>query len=278
MLNSAAVANSVYDYIGGNISDFYAMVDEAIVQSECVKGMYKVITQPALGIGNSVETPHFCWCGLSTSGPVVVDLDNSYITAEPQLTLSFDVAIAGIQAVNASQLHGRPTAFFVGWKSAKEALSKYEVLVNSSVVYTQEFNGPESFIQDQIIMESVRNTSPMVYTSYANTQKFSTNVCGTYVVFENLAANGFAANTQFTVRPKIKIPLTTFPILKNLKYLFSWMGKFEIRLYFNPSNLVVCSINPLFAKDMYGICDVAFRNAADNAILRPTVGFTQIGD
>jgi hypothetical protein len=40
----------------------------------------------------------------------------------------------------------------------------------------------------------------------------------------------------------------------------------------------VCSINPLFAKDMYGICDVAFRNQADDAVLRPTVGFTQIGD
>jgi hypothetical protein len=29
---------------------------------------------------------------------------------------------------------------------------------------------------------------------------------------------------------------------------------------------------------MYRICDVAFRNAADNAVLPPTVGFTQIGD
>jgi hypothetical protein len=249
MLNSGAIGNSVYDYIGGNISDFYAMVDEAIVQSECVKGMYKVVTQPALGIGNSVETPHFCWCGISSSGPVVVDIDNSYITAEPQLTLQCNTIIPMMKAVNNVNLIGRPVIYFVGWKSSKEALLKYELIVNSSVVYTQEFNGPESFIQDQIIMESVRNTNPMVYTSYSNTQKLSTNVCGTYIVFDD-AANDFAVNTDIVIRPKIKIPLCNFPILKNLKYLFSWMGKFEIRLYFNPSNLVVCPIDPAIATEI----------------------------
>ena len=47
MINPAAVPNDVYDYLDGNVSDFYNAVDDAIVKSECVKGQYRISTSPA---------------------------------------------------------------------------------------------------------------------------------------------------------------------------------------------------------------------------------------
>ena len=256
MINPAAVPNDVYDYLDGNVSDFYNAVDDAIVKSECVKGQYRISTSPAYNSTSPVKTPNFTTLGISSSGPIVVDLENSYITATPKITLSSSLA----RAANSN------TRLFIGWKSAFEAIRQYDILVNSSPIYTQSFAGTESFIQDQTLTELVRNTSPHTYTSYDEVQKMSPNVCGTYIDF----TGAYTANTPITIDIPIKILLSQFLILKNLKYLCSWMGKWELRVYFNWENLVVCPIKPSLNQSYYQ----CFKVASDTA----KVGFTQIGD
>jgi hypothetical protein len=44
------------------------------------------------------------------------------------------------------------------------------------------------------------------------------------------------------VKIPLKIPLDRFLILKNLKYMLSWMGKWEIRCYFEPAALIVTPV------------------------------------
>ena len=98
----------------------------------------------------------------------------------------------------------------------------------------------ESFLQYQVVNDLVKNTSPFIYSTYENVINMSPWVCGTYLWFDQDAA---PAQTAFNdVIIPIKIPITNFLILKNLKYLLSWMGKWEIRLYFSPQNLVVLPI------------------------------------
>ena len=88
MLNPSANGHDVYDYMEGNVSDFYNAVDDAIAKSECVKGQYRITTSPAYNSTSPVKTPNFTTLGISSSGPIVVDLENSFITAEPEITLS----------------------------------------------------------------------------------------------------------------------------------------------------------------------------------------------
>ena len=260
MFNPSAVGHDAYDFLEGNVSDFYNAVDDAIVKSECVKGQYRISTSPAYNSTSPVKTPNFTTLGISSSGPIVVDLENSFITAKPRITLSSSLAKADPTAAN-----HKSTKLFVGWKSAFEAIRQYDILVNSSPIYTQSFAGTESFIQDQILTELVKNTSPYTYTSYEEVKKMSPNVCGTYIDFTAV----YAANTDITIEIPIKILLSQFLIMKNLKYLCSWMGKWELRVYFNWENLVVAPINPSLDLSSYD----AYRATSSG-----TVGFTQIGD
>ena len=229
-INPASVGNNAYDLLDGSVSAFYADVDEAIVASEVVKGQYRMTINPAYNSPNPVDSNSFTTVGLTQSGPMVVDLENSYITTEVKLKVKLNKTIAA--AAN------NVGALFIGWKSSIEAVERYDIMVNSTPIYTQSFCGEESFIQYQVINDLVKNTSPFIYTTYENAAQMSPWVCGTYI-----QVGGAAGTDTFeNVTIPIKIPCSNFLILKNLKYLMSWMGKWEIRLYFSPQNMVVLPI------------------------------------
>ena len=87
----------------------------------------------------------------------------------------------------------------------------------------------------------VRNTSPFIYTIYDNAAAKSPNVCGAYIKFSETQIYTAASYWTNVIIP-IKIPITNFLILKNIKYLMSWMGKWEIPLYFSTQNMVYLQI------------------------------------
>ena len=236
-INPSTVGHDAYDLLDGSLSSFYQEVDEAIVASEVVKGQYRLTVNPAYNSPNPVAINNFTTVALSQSGPMVVDLENSFITAKAQMEITLDA----IAAWDNSADTGKYVAFFIGWKSSVEAVNRYDVLVNSTPIYNQSFCGEESFLQYQVLNENVKHTSPYIYTSYEEAKNMSPNVCGTYVFVDR--TKPLAATTKITVEIPIKIPITNFVLLKNIKYLLSWMGKWELRLYFNYDNMVVMPIN-----------------------------------
>ena len=261
-INPATVGTNAYDLLDGSISSFYATVDEAIVASEVVKGQYRMTINPAYNAPNPVDSNSFTTVGLTQSGPMVVDLQNSYITTEADITINLSKAVTASRSSAAT--HG---CFFIGWKSSIEAVERYDIMVNSTPIYTQAFTGEESFIQYQVLNDLVKNTSPFIYTSYENAAKMSPNVCGTYVYFTAGEAG------PWTVKIPIKIPIQNFLILRNLKYLLSWMGKWEIRLYFSTQNMVFLPIENSIVEKVIGV-KMAGTFAADKLI---THNFTQVG-
>ena len=244
-INPAAVGTSAYELLDGSVSSFYAEVDEAIAASEVVKGQYRMTINPAYNSPNPVDSNSFTTVGLTQSGPMVVDLENSYITTDIELTIT----------PNQDMYCPEPdteTYIFFGWKRSIEAVERYDILVNSTPIYTQSFCGEESFIMGQVENDMVRKKSPFITSTYQNILNFEPGVCGTYVKFKPLArpaANtpAYTTSSGFKVNIPIKIPVSNFPILKNMKYLLSWMGKWEIRLYFSPQNMIVVPIDPWHA-------------------------------
>ena len=217
------MAHDAYDLLDGTVSGFYEDVDNAIAASEVVKGQYRYTISPAYNSPNPVDSSAFTTVGLTQNGPMVVDLENSYITTEARVVLNSSTALA------------QNSVIFFGWKSSIEAIERYDILVNNTPIYTQSFCGEESFIMDQILSDLVSHTTPFVYTTMEDVRKGSPNVCGVYVLVPADFKAG--SNIEFTV--PIKIPLTNFLLLRNLKYLMSWMGKWELRLYFGTSNMIV---------------------------------------
>ena len=242
-INPSTIGNDAYDMLDGSLSSFYQDVDEAIVASEVVKGQYRLTVSPAYNSPNPVSINNFTTLALSQSGPMVVDLENSYITTTATMKFRFN---ADIKKATADATKTK-ACFFIGWKSSVEAIERYDILVNSTPIYNQAFCGEESFLQYQTLNENVKHTSPYIYTSYDDVINMSPNICGTYVIID--ASNDISTNTIFEARIPIKIPITNFMILKNLKYLLSWMGKWELRVYFNYTNMVICPINSTVLKE-----------------------------
>ena len=156
-INPSTVANDTYDMLDGSLSSFYQDVDEAIVASEVVKGQYRLTVSPAYNSPNPVSMNNFTTLALSQSGPMVVDLENSYITAQAKVSFRFNTTVAA---------KAQHACFFLGWKSSVEAIERYDILVNSTPIYNQAFCGEESFLQYQTLNENVKHTSPYIYSSY----------------------------------------------------------------------------------------------------------------
>jgi hypothetical protein len=155
-------------------------------------------------------------------------------------------------------------------KYSFEAIRQYVILVNGNTVYTQSFSPVESFIQDQIVPELVRNTSQYIYSSWDNVRQLKADVCGTYITF-HLLNKAYVANAEMKVKIPLKIPIDRFLMLKNLKYMLSWMGKWELRLYFDPAALIVTPVVSIpLLHNVYG----GWSLAADNV----KTEFIQIGD
>ena len=265
-INPSTVGHDSYDLLDGSLSSFYQDVDEAIVASEVVKGQYRLTVSPAYNSPNPVTMNNFTTLALSQSGPMVVDLENSYITTQAVVKFRFNTPIAAsTEAGNA--------CFFIGWKSSVEAIERYDILVNSTPIYNQAFCGEESYLQYQTLNENVKHTSPYIYSSYDEVINMSPNVCGTYFIV-NTSSKIETTMEQVAYIP-IKIPITNFMILKNLKYLLSWMGKWELRIYLNYNNMVIMPINNETLKatlpNMNGHPGMAKANIAKHQ------QFTQIG-
>jgi hypothetical protein len=269
MLNPSAIGNDAYEFLGGNISDFYADVDDAITMSECVKGQYRLNVQPAVNANDNIITPNFATVNISAPGSLVVDLSNSYISLTAKITLKCSTKRDLTATTTDVDYY-----YFVGWKSSFEAIRQYEILVNGNTVYTQSFSPIESFIQDQIVTELVRHNSQFMYSSWDNVMHLNPDICGIYIKFNNVKSLGqaYVAGDPITVEIPIKIPIERFLILKNLKYLLSWMGKWELRCFFDQGALVVMPIVPKY------ILESHFPTA--NYVVPATVSqdFTQLGD
>ena len=267
-INPAAVGTSAYELLDGSVSSFYAEVDDAIAASEVVKGQYRMTINPAYNSPNPVDSNSFTTVGLTQSGPMVVDLENSYITTTAEVVIhpSADIVQPSKAATTESAI------MFVGWKRSIEAIERYDILVNSTPIYTQSFCGEESFIMGQVDNDLVRKKSPFITSTYHNIINMEPGVCGTYILLEGGAGATdddvlISADKGLAVNIPIKIPVSHFPILKNLKYLLSWMGKWEIRLYFSTQNMVQCLVDP----DVV-IKNSPNRNASENIQTAPGGG------
>ena len=93
-INPSTVGHDAYDLLDGSLSSFYQEVDEAIVASEVVKGQYRLTVNPAYNSPNPVAINNFTTVALSQSGPMVVDLENSFITAKAQMEITLDAITA----------------------------------------------------------------------------------------------------------------------------------------------------------------------------------------
>ena len=155
-LNPQAQGNSMVDVLQGSVSSHFSRLESVLLQNEAINGQYNLVTSAAYANNTPVKAPGFTKVCFSTNGSIVADLENSYIEAD----ITYKLRYNGVNNLNNARLpapgnggalladaKGSPiTKFFIGFKQSLDALERYDLYVNSNMLYSQPFVGPESTI------------------------------------------------------------------------------------------------------------------------------------
>ena len=240
-LNPSSQSNTAVEVIDGTVSEFYNVVDQCIRRSEVMPGQYKSITSPSYSNNCPIYESSFTTIDIGCPAPQIVDINNSFITAEFEVPITFDAGIASMNNIN---------TFFVGWRSSLDALHQYNIYCNHKLVLQQIYVGEESFILQSLIPEHVRCRRPNQYTTYENASSFSPDVCGTYITLnsdEGTEGDPTALDAiTVNVKIPIKLDINQFLLFQNFKYLAGFEGTWSIRLYPTTKNLIVCPVDPKY--------------------------------
>ena len=224
----------------GSLTAFYSDIDSAIVASEVVKASYKEVFQPCYATNAPVAQRTETTISISCSGDQFTNIDASNITGDITVELSSNQA----KTVDGDNQN---IYYFVGWKFSKDTILRYQIFQNDQMVIDQSDNAFESFLRSQCVTEQVRNEKNYIYSTYDNVSRMRSVKCGAYVRFNN----DYVAGTKFTVPIRVQIPLNSFLPLASMRYILGWMGKWEIKLFFDPETLVVLPIDPRDVPHMY---------------------------
>ena len=273
-LNPSSQSNTAVDVIDGTVSEFYNLVDQCIRRSEVMPGQYKSITSPSYSNNCPIDESSFTTVDVGCPAPQVVDINNSFITAEVEVPITFSSGLAAYNNIN---------TFFVGWRSSLDILQRYIIYCNHKVVYDQVYVGEESYILQSLIPEHVRCRKPNQYTTYDNASSYSPNVCGTYIKL-NSSAGGEdnpteLGATSITVKIPIKLDINQFLLFQNFKYLPGFCGTWSIKLYPSTQNLIVCPVDPRYTVPRAKLDLLTNLNASSTGTIDSyDHHFVQIGD
>jgi hypothetical protein len=275
-LNPQAQGNDLFDVLEGSVSSYFTQMGSVLQQNECVNGQYRTTSSGSYANACPAALPAFTRVCLSTNGSTIVDMDTSYVTAKIEYTLSLDKAIPAGATPNTIPT---TTRYFIGFKNSIEALERYSIYVNAQELYTQLHVGPESTIFTAGLNDMIKATAPYVFTPSKNALEGNNNVCGVYVDFPA----GYNAHAAFKVVIPIKINLNQILPIASMKYLPSWMGRWELEMHFHWRNLVIIPVDPAVVVAQRAVADVTILKTAILATAnynKPyaySTQFTQIG-
>ena len=280
-INPQLQGKDQFEVLAGSVSNHFAQIESVLLQNECVNGQYNMVSSACYSQNTPVASPGFTRVCISVNGSLIADLENSYITADLIYTLKYSTA-AGVGGGNArvANLNGAQglTKYFIGFKQSLDALERYDIYVNSQLLYSQPFVAQESFVQVAGLKDEILKKNPFVYTSYENAATMDSNVCGVYVDLNNIAAS-----EEFNITIPIKINLHQFLLLSPIHYLPPFTGRWEIELHFNSRNLIICPVHPkayLTRKQMFLLDDklTTYTDAGNGQLQGFSRHFTQINE
>jgi hypothetical protein len=216
-LNPSAEGKSLYDVLEGSVTSYFTRLAGVLQRNESVNGQYQTTTSSCYAGNTPVRVPGFCRVCFSSNGANIVDVANSFVTMKIDYTFRLDKDLKPVSALTDSTAECR--RLFVGFKNSLEALSRYDIYVNSNKIYSQAWVGPESFIYNAGLCQTVAERSPYVHTCSKNVHNMSPDVCGVYV---DLTAGEYKPNTDITVTIPVKINLNQILMLASLPGNFPW--------------------------------------------------------
>ena len=269
---------NVIDSMTGSMEEWYNAVDEAVKKSEVIPGNYEYTVATSYGNVGKIYEDSSTYFDITCDRFKVISLDNSFITIEQDLKITVP-----------DQRNVKYTTYYIGYKYAADVIDQYRIYSNTDLVQTQNHARYEWFMMYNSVSDEAKNNSDL-YATLHKVRNMNPMVPGVYV---NLSA--VTADSPIKIHLKVRVPVSAFLTLFNLRFFPNWSGKLSIEIYPSYRNLVVCPVIPeaelnnvsiaahfkeLLATDLtkYNIGFVNINQTAKSAIKDPGNDATWVGD
>ena len=218
---------TIIDALSSNITDWYNAIDEGLRKSDIVPGTYEYTTHPSYGNVGQLQEGADTNLDLQLNRWCIASLENSFITLEQQIPITIN---SPTTALKDNKL---PKIYYIGYQYAAEAIYAYDIYSNSDRIQNITHANYEWFL----LRNSVQPESKAKSETYATLEKIrrrDPNVPGVYVDLSKLNKDA-----TIVVNLKVKIPLNSFLLLRQLRYMLESFGKITINITPSYKNLVV---------------------------------------
>ena len=232
--NEQNKASSILDALEGTVEEWYDQVDGLLKASDFIPGNYEYSINVAYANSGSFTEGGQTHLDISCDRFKLISLDNSYINLDMTVPIKVPTATA------ATSGHTRPrfNKFYIGFKSAFDAIDQYRIYSNTDLIQTQNHANYESYLQYMALSDAAKENSEL-YATWDKIQTLNEDVPGVYVDLSDLAVN---TNLTMNINLHLRIPVNQFLMLGNLKWFPSFFGKLTLEIYPSFRNLVVCPI------------------------------------
>ena len=234
MWNEQNKAASIMDVLEGTVEEWYDQVDGLLKASDFIPGNYEYSINIAYANSGNFEEGGQTHLDISCDRFKLISLDNSYIN----LDMNIPITVPALTGAQASHTFERINKFYVGFKSAFDAIDQYRIYSNSDLIQTQNHANYEGYLQYMALSDVAKENSEL-YATWDKIQALNEDVPGVYIDVSKIAAG---SSHEINIPLNLRIPLNSFLMFANLKWFPSFFGKLTLEIYPSYRNLVVCPI------------------------------------
>ena len=270
MLNNEVLMRTSAD-VCSQIASYFQVVDNCIAYSDTNK-QYCINPQTSYSPSPPIKSGSYTSVIISPNTHNTADIYNGFIRAN----LSVKIRNKGnvLNDLKFTKSHYNFNRIWFGFKDARDAIEKYEIVANGSTIYTQNNGCEESFLTSCCCNEALKRSDVFSRARHKDIWNGKFNCCGQVVEWVDEAT--------VDLNIPLKIDLRRFLPLSNIKYLPAFAGKLELRLYFSCAGMVYCPLGPEIdlQKDVfkYKFLNLEYITNEFTPIGEPITLWTYLGD
>ena len=219
---------NVIDSMSGSMEEWYNAIDDAVKKSEVIPGNYEYTVATSYGNVGPIQEGSSTYFDVSCDRFKVVSLDNSFITIEQDVEVEIpkqsDLAVK---------------EYYIGYKYAGDVIDQYRIYSNTDLIQTQNHARYEWFMMYNSISDEAKRNSDL-YATLDKIREKNPFVPGVYVNLGGITD----ATKNIQVHLKVRVPVSAFLTLFNLRFFPNWSGKLSIEIYPSYKNLCIVPVVP----------------------------------
>lgn len=213
---------TVIDSMQGSQTDWYNSVDDAIRVSEIIPGQYEYTTATSYGQVDNIHEGDSTYFDIKCDRFKIISLENSFITLSQEITTTIPAQTGNIIK-----------EYYGGYKMSIEAFDQYRINSNTDLLYTSNNSRYEYFLMYNSICDEPKYNSDCFATIKKIREK-NPLVPGKYYDFSAITASQECK----VILEELRIPLSYFLLLMNMKWHPSWAGVITIEVLPSYKNFV----------------------------------------